>query len=93
MVECSNEIIDWEPYNNFYQFQDDFIASVLNSGILVYLTSEFLAEIYQGILITNIMGEAGFDCSDASSNSLLSNCALINLLTGRLFQIARMIGH
>lgn len=27
--------------------QEDFVSSVLNSGVLVILTPEFLAEIYQ----------------------------------------------
>lgn len=80
-------------FNNWHQFQDDFIASVLNSGILVYLTSEFLAEIYQGILVTNIMGEAGFGSSENPSNPLFSSCTLINLLTGRFIEIPLTIHH
>lgn len=61
--------------------QDDFIASVLNSGILVYLTPEFLAELYQGVLVTDVIGNAGFNVN-ADSNAPMSSCAFINLLTG-----------
>ncbi len=61
--------------------KDDFIASVLNSGILVYLTPEFLAELYQGVLISDVIGNAGFNVN-ADSNAPMSSCAFINLLTG-----------
>lgn len=62
--------------------QDDFIGSVLNSGILVYLTPEFMAEVYQGVLVQDIIGNAGFNVN-ADSNAPMSSCAFINLLTGK----------
>lgn len=65
----------------YSNLQDDFIASVLNSGILVYLTPEFLAELYQGILVSDVIGNAGFNVN-VDSNAPMSSCAFINLLTG-----------
>jgi hypothetical protein len=62
--------------------QDDFIASVLNSGILVYLTPEFLAELYQGVLVSDVIGNAGFNVNADSNTSMMFSCAFINLLTG-----------
>ena len=63
--------------------QEDFVASVLNSGVLVILTPEFVAEIYQGILVKDVLAEAGFSPSKNTefTSPLLSSCAFINLLT------------
>ncbi|XP_046456568.1 brefeldin A-inhibited guanine nucleotide-exchange protein 3-like isoform X3 [Daphnia pulex] len=63
------------------QSEDDFIASVLNSGILVYLTPEFLAELYQGVLVSDVIGNAGFNVNADSNTSMMFSCAFINLLT------------
>lgn len=63
------------------QSEDDFVASVLNSGILVYLTPEFLAEVYQGVLVCDVIGNAGFHVNADSNTSMMSSCAFINLLT------------
>lgn len=56
---------------------------MLNSGILVYLTPEFLAELYQGVLVTDLIGGAGFNVN-ADPNAPMSSCAFVNLLTGNV---------
>lgn len=57
--------------------QEQFIDSVHGSGVLVYLSSSWLAELYQQVLTRNFLGDAGYDRTSHD------NCALINLLTGR----------
>ncbi|XP_055950997.1 brefeldin A-inhibited guanine nucleotide-exchange protein 3-like isoform X2 [Argiope bruennichi] len=55
--------------------EQQFIEEVHGSGVLVYLSATWLAELYQQILAINLLEEAGY-----KPNSL-ENYALINLLS------------
>jgi len=59
-----------------YYFQQFFVEDVYNSGVLVYLSTAWLAEIFQQILGCNLLEQSGY--SPSSTRSV----ALINLLTG-----------
>lgn len=57
-------------------FQQQFIEEVHGSGVLVYLSATWLAELYQQVLANNLLEEAGY--KPASHE----NYALVNLLSG-----------
>lgn len=43
-----------------------------------------MAEVYQCVLVQDMIGNAGFNVN-ADSNAPMSSCAFINLLTGNYF--------
>ncbi|XP_014677838.1 PREDICTED: brefeldin A-inhibited guanine nucleotide-exchange protein 3-like [Priapulus caudatus] len=55
--------------------QRQFIDEVHGSGVLVYLSATWLVELYQQLLASNLLSQAGYE-EDSPNNS-----ALINLLT------------
>ncbi|CAG2100991.1 unnamed protein product [Medioppia subpectinata] len=55
--------------------EEEFISDILNSGILVYISGHWLAELYQSVLADNLLGNAGYECKDEL------NVSLINILT------------
>ncbi|XP_054716947.1 brefeldin A-inhibited guanine nucleotide-exchange protein 3-like [Uloborus diversus] len=59
--------------------EEQFIEEVHGSGVLVYLSAVWLAELYQQVLATNLLEEAGYKPVS------LENYALVNLLSGLLF--------
>ncbi|XP_033635429.1 brefeldin A-inhibited guanine nucleotide-exchange protein 3-like isoform X2 [Asterias rubens] len=56
--------------------KNQFIESVHNSGVLVYLSSAWLGELYQILISRDLLGEAGY-----KTRSFHCNKALISLLT------------
>ncbi|GIY54583.1 brefeldin A-inhibited guanine nucleotide-exchange protein 3 [Caerostris extrusa] len=75
--------------NNYYKnlsgdiplSEQQFIEEVHGSGVLVYLSATWLAELYQQILAKNLLEEGGYKPGS------LENFALINLLSGLLLGI------
>ncbi|KAG1677896.1 Brefeldin A-inhibited guanine nucleotide-exchange protein 3 [Nymphon striatum] len=61
--------------------EEQFIEEVHGSGVLVYLSAVWLAQVYQLILNENILQNAGYNPIS------MDNCALINILTGLGFGI------
>ncbi|CAL1288840.1 unnamed protein product [Larinioides sclopetarius] len=61
--------------------EQQFIEEVHGSGVLVYLSATWLAELYQQILAINLLEESGYKPKS------LENYALINLLSGLLLGI------
>ncbi|GAB6031395.1 hypothetical protein CHUAL_009177 [Chamberlinius hualienensis] len=68
--------------DNFYQSphvkdpplnEEEFIETVHGSGVLVYLSATWLAELYQIILSRDLLASAGLDLS-------IDNCSLVSLL-------------
>lgn len=57
-------------------FQQQFIEEVHGSGVLVYLSATWLAELYQQVLAINLLEEAGYKPES------IENYALVNLLSG-----------
>ncbi|KAG8200080.1 hypothetical protein JTE90_001936 [Oedothorax gibbosus] len=55
--------------------EQQFIEEVHGSGVLVYLSATWLAELYQQVLATNFLEEAGYQPVS------LENSALVNLLS------------
>ncbi|XP_026279245.2 brefeldin A-inhibited guanine nucleotide-exchange protein 3 [Frankliniella occidentalis] len=55
--------------------EDQFVEQVHGSGVLVYLSSAWLSELYQETLSNSVLERNGYDAS------LTDNVALINLLT------------
>ncbi|XP_071438715.1 brefeldin A-inhibited guanine nucleotide-exchange protein 3 [Hetaerina americana] len=55
--------------------EEQFIEEVHGSGVLVYLSATWLAELYQKVLSVNLLEVAGYN------SSTTNNIALINLLT------------
>uniref|UniRef100_T1KAA6 SEC7 domain-containing protein n=1 Tax=Tetranychus urticae TaxID=32264 RepID=T1KAA6_TETUR len=73
------KLIKEDYYNESKQInppitEQEFIDDIYNSGVLVYLSSTWLAELYQQILANNLLGDSGYMYS--SSN----NTALINMI-------------
>lgn len=70
-------------HSNFYNnacisipiTEQEFIDDIHNSGILVYISSYWLAELYQRVLADNLLSNAGYKLDSHS------NVSLINLLT------------
>lgn len=58
--------------------QRQFVDQIHASGLLIYLSSTWLAELYQQILTTNLLLEAGYDMKNIENNSL------INLIIGNM---------
>uniref|UniRef100_T1J3I1 SEC7 domain-containing protein n=1 Tax=Strigamia maritima TaxID=126957 RepID=T1J3I1_STRMM len=56
--------------------EENFVAQVHGSGVLVYLSTIWLAELYQQVLQNNLLEDAGYNPNSTE------NSALINLLTG-----------
>ncbi|GFX32652.1 brefeldin A-inhibited guanine nucleotide-exchange protein 3 [Trichonephila clavipes] len=75
--------------NNYYKelsgeiplTEQQFIEEVHGSGVLVYLSATWLAELYQQVLAINLLEEAGYKPVS------LENSALVNLLSGLLLGI------
>jgi len=57
--------------------EDQFVEDVHGSGVLVYLSSAWLSELYQQTLATSLLEKCGHHPSNNTKN-----IALINLLTG-----------
>lgn len=57
--------------------KEQFVEEVHGSGVLVYLSANWLSELYQEVLVTNFLHFAGYDPNE--KNEYLP---LINLLTG-----------
>ena len=57
--------------------QKQFIEEIHDSGVLVYLSSTWLSELYKLIISCNILGESGYSTQDARVNN-----ALVLMLTG-----------
>lgn len=53
--------------------EQQFVTSVQNTGVLVYLSSAWLCELYQSVLVTNIL-------ESLDRNDQDSRCALIDML-------------
>ncbi|XP_013116379.2 brefeldin A-inhibited guanine nucleotide-exchange protein 3 [Stomoxys calcitrans] len=53
--------------------EQQFVTSVQNTGVLVYLSSAWLCELYQSVLVTNIL-------ESLDKNDQDSRCALIDML-------------
>ena len=60
--------------------QKQFIEEIHDSGVLVYLSSTWLSELYKLIISCNILGESGYSTQDARVNN-----ALVLMLTGEFF--------
>uniref|UniRef100_A0AAG5DLN3 SEC7 domain-containing protein n=1 Tax=Anopheles atroparvus TaxID=41427 RepID=A0AAG5DLN3_ANOAO len=62
--------------------EQQFVTSVQNSGILVYLSSAWLRELYQCILAANPLHavKSAYHHSDAAAGGGGSHCALIDML-------------
>lgn len=60
--------------------EDDFVEEVHGSGVLVYLSSTWLCEVYQQVLTTSILEIGGYQPSIQEQN------ALVNLLIGETFK-------
>ncbi|XP_053678294.1 brefeldin A-inhibited guanine nucleotide-exchange protein 3 [Anopheles nili] len=58
--------------------EQQFVTSVQNSGILVYLSAAWLRELYQCILATNPLQAMGTTCRSGDSSA--SHCALLDML-------------
>ncbi|XP_071040403.1 brefeldin A-inhibited guanine nucleotide-exchange protein 3 [Parasteatoda tepidariorum] len=73
--------------NNYYKemageaplTEQQFIEEVHGSGVLVYLSATWLAELFQQVLACNLLEKAGYNPAS------VENSALINLLSGLLF--------
>ena len=59
--------------------QAEFVEDVLSSGVLVYLSTSWLAELYQQVLNCDLLQQAGYE---AGSHGPAGGSSLINLLTG-----------
>lgn len=57
--------------------QDQFVSEVEESGVLVYLSSRWLCELYQQVLSTDLL----------TITNCASNVALTNLLSGTYFHV------
>ncbi|XP_035228366.1 brefeldin A-inhibited guanine nucleotide-exchange protein 3-like [Stegodyphus dumicola] len=68
-----------DPTSNPPLTEQQFIEEVHGSGVLVYLSATWLAELYQQVLAINMLEEAGYKPVS------LENSALVNLLSGVLF--------
>ncbi|XP_022089861.1 brefeldin A-inhibited guanine nucleotide-exchange protein 3-like isoform X3 [Acanthaster planci] len=58
------------------QTKNQFIESILDCGVLVYLSSAWLGELYQTLIARDLLGEAGY-----KAQSFHCNKALISMLT------------
>jgi len=56
--------------------QDQFVEEIYSSGMLMYVSRSWLAELYQHVLVTNILVLSGYKTQAAG------HLALIDLLTG-----------
>jgi brefeldin A-inhibited guanine nucleotide-exchange protein 3 len=56
--------------------EQQFVMSVQNCGVLVYLSSAWLRELYQNVLVTNALQSL----QNSYDNSLNTHCALVDLL-------------
>lgn len=56
--------------------QDQFVEEIYSSGMLIYVSRNWLAELYQHILVTNILVLSCYKTQAAG------HLALIDLLTG-----------
>uniref|UniRef100_A0A1B0FLI6 SEC7 domain-containing protein n=1 Tax=Glossina morsitans morsitans TaxID=37546 RepID=A0A1B0FLI6_GLOMM len=56
--------------------EQQFVTSVQNSGVLVYLSSAWLCELYQSVLITNILESVDGECLHTCN----VRCALVDML-------------
>lgn len=70
-----------EPSKIIPLTEQQFVDEVHGSGVLIYLSATWLAELYQQILTTNILEIAGYSIYSTE------NSALINLLTGLQFGV------
>ena len=57
--------------------QQQFVDELLTTGLLVYLSPAWLAEVYQQVIKTNFLGEAGYHDNEAEE------LPLIQVLTGK----------
>lgn len=70
-----NTLFEWNTIGWVVQ-QDQFIEEIYSSGMLMYVSRSWLAELYQHVLVTNILE---LSCYKTQTTGHL---ALIDLLTG-----------
>jgi hypothetical protein len=63
-------------YHGWVILQDQFIENIFSSGMLMYVSSNWLAELYQHVLVTNILVLSGYKIQ------AIGHLALIDLLSG-----------
>jgi len=56
--------------------QDQFVEDIFSSGMLMYVSRSWLAELYQHVLVTNILVLSGY------KTQATGHLALIDILTG-----------
>lgn len=63
-------------YHGWVILQDQFVEDIFSSGMLMYVSSSWLAELYQHVLVTNILALSGYKIQATG------HLALIDLLSG-----------
>lgn len=56
--------------------QEQFVEEIYSSGMLMYVSNSWLAELYQHVLVTNMLVLSGYETQTTG------HLALIDLLTG-----------
>lgn len=68
--------------------QKEFVDSILDSGVMVGLSSVWLGELYRLVTTYNILGKAGYKHNDPSTNR-----ALVSLLSESIFNADKETGN